>query len=150
LFRKKLVKIKIFAKIFDLFGQAWDGLKKVGKLKQRWSFVGLTVLMWFMYFAMLYACFFAYEPTSILGPSAGLAMFVAGSYGMVAPTNGGVGAWHAMALISLGVFGMDPESTEAQTFVNVTFVMITATVAMYGIVSLIFLPMFNRKSKEAA
>lgn len=150
LFRNRLMKIKIFAKIFDLIGQAIDGLKKVGKLKQKWSFIGLTVLMWFMYFAMLYACFYAYEPTSVLGPSAGLAMFVAGSYGMVAPTNGGVGAWHAMALISLGVFGMNPEATEAQTFVNVTFVMITVTVAMFGVISLIFLPMFNRKKKVAA
>lgn len=150
LFRKRLMKLSIFSKIYNLVKEAIDGLKKIGKLKQKWSFIGLTLLMWSMYFSMLYICFFAYEPMSKLGPSAGLAMFVAGSYGMVAPTNGGVGAWHAMALISLSVFGIDPESMEAETFVNVTFVIITVTVALFGLVSFLLLPLYNRKIKKKA
>ena len=141
--RKNLVKLKFVEKIFDLIHQVAEGMKKVLALEKKWLFLFHTVLIWVLYFGMTYACFYAYPPTSALGLSAGFAVFVAGSFGMIAPTNGGIGAWHFMVIATLGIYGI--AAKEATLISNIAFVIMTFTVACYGIISLVLIQWYNLK-----
>ena len=95
---------------------------------------------------MFYICFFAYEPTSHLDLAAGLTAFVAGSFGMVAPTNGGIGAWHFMVILALSSLGLTAQ--EAGNWANVAFGIMTITVAAAGITAFFLLPYMNRDKKD--
>ncbi len=145
-FRKKIVKNKIIIKLIDFKGELVDGLKKAMALKQKVAFIGHTIFIWIMYYWMMYICLSAYEPTAHLGLDAGLAIFILGSFGMVAPTNGGIGAWHFMVITAAGAYGII--NTEAAAIANVSFAVMTSTVIMFGTVAFILLPFLNRKDKE--
>ena len=144
-FRNRLIQLKLVDKVIQFLLELKTGFLKVAELKQKWAFVGHTLFIWIMYFGMTYICFFAYEPTANLGVSAGLAVFVAGSYGMVAPTNGGIGAWHFMVITALGIFGIG--NTEASSIANVSFVIMTLTVALYGVAAFLLMPYLNGRNK---
>lgn len=143
--RQKLQKISLFQKLIKLVYDAKEGILKMWSTDKKWMFLFNTVVIWIMYYLMIYICFYAYEPTADLGPSVGYTMFIAGSYGMVAPTNGGVGAWHAMCMLALSVFEIS--DLKSGSFVNVVFVVVTATVIITGAITMMILPILNRKSK---
>ena len=143
IFRKKLLKLSIFQKLGKTLVDAKVGLIKMWKTKEKPMFLVHTFLLWAMYLGMLYINVFAYEPTKHLGFLAGFTLLVSGSYGMVAPTNGGVGAWHAMALLGFSAFGIVGNSAAA--IVNVMFLTVTAGVAVHGVIALVLTPYFNKK-----
>jgi uncharacterized protein (TIRG00374 family) len=141
-FRKKIVKIKIFQKLPAFKDELIEGIKKVMTLKEKGAFFAHTLLIWSLYFGMTYICFYAYAPTENLSISAGFAVFMAGSYGMVAPTNGGIGAWHLMVVLALSMFGVSDENGVA--IAQVAFATMTSAVILYGTVSIILLPFINK------
>jgi len=145
-FRKKIVKTKLFQKVMAFKIELIEGVKKVLKLKQKAAFFGHTLFIWGMYFGMTYICFYAYEPTASLGLSAGFAVFMAGSFGMVAPTNGGIGAWHLMVGLALSIFGVSDENGVA--IAQVAFATMTGAVIIYGAVSVILLPFINSNKSD--
>jgi len=142
LFRKKIMQIKLFQKLPAFKDELIEGVKKVMKLKQKVAFFGHTLFIWLMYFGMTYICFYAYGPTENLGLSAGFAVFMAGSYGMVAPTNGGIGAWHLMIVLALSMFGVSNENGVA--IAQVAFASMTSAVILYGAVAVMLLPFMNK------
>lgn len=142
--RKKILSLKIFKKIPGFVQEVVAGFKKVLNLENKAAFLGHTVFIWVMYFLMTYVCFFAYPPTSNLGLTAGFAVFMAGSFGMVAPTNGGIGAWHLMVGLALSFFGVSDENGVAIT--QVAFATMTGAVILFGTVSVILLPFINKKA----
>jgi uncharacterized protein (TIRG00374 family) len=143
LFRNKIMKIKIFQKLPAFKDELFEGIKKVMNLKDKAAFFGHTLFIWVMYFGMTYVCFFAYEPTANLSLGAGFAVFIAGSFGMVAPTNGGIGAWHLMVVLALSMYGVTSEHGVA--IAQVSFATLTSAVILYGAVAVIFLPFLNKK-----
>ncbi|MFT6745779.1 MAG: hypothetical protein ACJAZ2_000113 [Glaciecola sp.] len=145
-FRKKIVNTKLFQKLVSFKGELIEGAKKVLKLKQKAAFFGHTVFIWGMYFGMTYICFFAYEPTASLGLSAGFAVFMAGSYGMVVPTNGGIGAWHLMVGLALSIFGVSDGNGVA--IAQVAFATMTAAVILYGATAVVILPFINKNKSK--
>lgn len=143
--RKKWLGNKIVLKLIAFKNELVEGLKKVRALKEKRAFIGHTIFIWLMYFSMTYVCFYAYEPTANLGLRAGFTVFVAGSLGMIAPTNGGIGAWHYMVILALGIFGV--EGKEASSIANVAFAAMTGTVIVFGAVSIVLLPFLNKDDK---
>ena len=99
------------------------------------------------YLAFFYICFFAFEPTSKLGLAAGLTAFIAGSFGMVAPSNGGAGAWQIMVILALITLNVTHQN--AVIWANVSFVVMTITVAIAGIISFAILPYMNKNKKKS-
>jgi uncharacterized membrane protein YbhN (UPF0104 family) len=61
--------------------------------------------IWFLYFLMLYVCFFCFESTSTLGPGAGLSSLVLGSIGIMI-TPGGIGLYPAIIQETLLLYGL--------------------------------------------
>jgi glycosyltransferase 2 family protein len=148
LWRKKILGLKIFKKVPGFIQEVRSGFKKVLNLENKVAFLGHTLFIWLMYFLMTYVCFFAYPPTSDLGLSAGFAVFMAGSFGMVAPTNGGIGAWHLMVGLALSFFGVSDENGVAIT--QVAFATMTGAVIFFGAVAVIILPFVNKKAVISA
>ncbi len=143
--RKKIFSLGPMRKIGHLFSELKKSVFDVLKMKRKLSFLLHTVIIWVGYVGMFYVCFFAFEPTSKLGLAAGLTAFIAGSYGMVAPSNGGAGAWQIMVILALTTLNITHK--DAAIWANVAFVIMTITIAIAGLISFAALPIMNKKTK---
>jgi hypothetical protein len=94
---------------------------------------------------MLYTVFFAFDFTRELNPIAGLTTFVMASFGMVAPVQGGIGAWHFMAKEALSLYGV--ANDDGIIFALVAHSSMTGMIIIIGILSLLILPFINRRNK---
>jgi uncharacterized membrane protein YbhN (UPF0104 family) len=96
-----------------------------------------------MYFLMTYFCFKAFEPTAHLGALAALLIFVFGSLGMIIPTPGGMGSYHALVIAGLMLYGIN--QNDAFSFAMIIFFTINIFGnILFGIIALILLPGYNR------
>lgn len=93
-FRKKLSKIRFFAKIFDTLEGITHGLKTITAIDHKWEFLFLTFFIWFNYLLMTWVVVFAIESTSHLDIADGIFILVIGGLGMTAPVTSGIGAFH--------------------------------------------------------
>jgi glycosyltransferase 2 family protein len=113
-------------------------------MRNKGAFIFHTFFIWMMYYLMLYVSFFAFDFTSSLSPLAGLTTFVMASYGMVAPVQGGIGAWHFMTREALALYGVAYEN--GIIFAFLAHGIMTLMVILLGLVSLLALPFVNRRS----
>ena len=96
---------------------------------------------------MLYVTFFAFEFTSDLNPIAGLTTFVFASFGMVAPVQGGIGAWHFMAIEALSLYGV--AYGNGVIFAFVAHTSMTVMIIVLGVISMLSLSFINRRDDIA-
>lgn len=143
IFRKKFKHTKLYIKLLELFKSFYNGFKSFKKIDKKFWFIFHSVFIWIMYILMIYISFFAFKFTEDITIIQGLTIFVAGSYGMVAPVQGGIGAWHFMVISTLLIFGVT--FNDAQVFALVVHSMQTLLIIFLGSISLIALPIFNRK-----
>ena len=89
--------------------------------------------------------FKSFEPTAHLGAMAGLMVFVFGGLGIVFPSPGGMGTFHAMVITALTIYGIHGD--DAFSFANIQYfsVQLFGTILL-GIVGLIVLPIINKKA----
>jgi len=147
IFRKAFKHTIIFRKLMEILKNFKEGFISIRSIKRKWWFYFHSVLIWTLYYLMLYAIFFAFNFTSHLGPIAGLTTFVLASFGMVAPVQGGIGAWHFMAIEALSLYGVARENGIIFAFVAHTSM--TAMIIIIGIISLLVLPFINRRKDFA-
>ena len=123
-----------------------EGLLTVKDVDNKWLFIAHSLFIWLMYFLMFYVCFFCFQFTSHLGILVGLTIFVLSSYGMVAPVQGGIGAWHFMVIAALMIYLPHTPNIESMSkaFALLTHGAMTFLYIIMGVLSLIFLPIFNR------
>ena len=140
-------KSVFFTRLHRFLSGMKEGLLTVKNVERKWLFVGHTVFIWLMYFLMLYVCFFCFQFTSHLGPMVGLTVFVLSRYGMVAPVQGGVGAWHFMVVAALMIYLPHTEeiTSLSKTFALLTHGTMTLLYIVVGVLCLLFLPIYNRK-----
>jgi len=124
-----------------------EGVLSVRGVSHKWLFMGYTLFIWVMYFLMMYVCFFCFEFTSGLSVLVGLTVFVLSSYGMVAPVQGGVGAWHFMVIAALLLYLPHTPEMESltKTFALLTHGTMTLLYIVLGVICLLCLPVYNRK-----
>ncbi len=138
-FYKKVSKIALGFK---------DGLLSIGKLDNVPVFLFHSVLIWVMYFLMVYVSFFAFAPTEHLPPVAALTAFVFGAWGIVIPSPGGMGSYHYLTIIALGMYGIS--EFDAASFSNISFCTIQlATNITFGILGFAIIGYLNRNYKPA-
>lgn len=125
-----------------LFHNFVEGLKSIKNMKHPWIFILHSFFIWVMYFLMLYVMFFAFDFTSHLSWLVGLTVFVFGSYGMVAPVQGGIGAWHFMVIQALIIYGISKE--DSLVFAFLTHGSMNAMIILVGLISLLLLPIVNK------
>ena len=107
-----------------------------------------------MYFLMTYICFFSMEDTYHLTISDGVFLLVLGGIGMVIPTPGGIGSYHAIVMIGLSILGVgsiflgeggDPKNP-ALLFPTIVHIAQTLVAIIMGLCSLLFLFLVKRKN----
>ena len=106
LIKKWLNKSSFYEKLLGFIGGLKEGFKSIKIMKRKNAFWFQTFSIWIMYFLMTYICFFSMEETLHLTASDGLFLLVLGGIGMVIPTPGGMGSYHAIVMIGLSVLGV--------------------------------------------
>lgn len=134
--------------------KAWigfkEGLLSVFRLRNKSLFIGLSIVIWLLYFLMSYLVILAFPETNHLGAKAVLSLFAIGSIAMAAPLPGGTGSYHVLVPQGLiFLYGVPPDDAIAFTFIFhawQTFIMIVG-----GAVSLIVTSVLvKRQGREPA
>ena len=99
--KKDFKKSSIYHKIKAFVNGMKDGFKSINGLKNKSGFWAHTFIIWLMYLLMTYVCFFSIDATRMLNIADGLYTMVIGGFGMVAPVQGGIGAYHYIVKIGL-------------------------------------------------
>ena len=146
-FRKKIKHSALFAKFNEILKKFGEGLRTIRTMKNKGAFIFHTVFIWLMYYLMLYVVFFSFEFTTNLSAIAALTTFVFGSFGMVAPVQGGIGAWHFMVIQALIVYGVS--KADGVVFAFLVHSSMTAMLILVGLISLLILPFINRRKEES-
>lgn len=144
IFRKAFKHTVVFTKLVEIINNFKEGFISIGSIKRKGWFFFHSFFIWAMYYLMLYVVFFAFDFTSDLNPIAGLTTFVLASFGMVAPVQGGIGAWHFMAKEALSLYGIANEN--GIIFAFVAHSSMTLMIIIIGIISLLVLPFINRRN----
>lgn len=143
-FRKAFKDTRVFKKIIEVLTNFKEGFISIRSIERKGWFYFHSVFIWLMYYLMFYLVFFSFDFTSVLNPIAGLTTFVMASFGMVAPVQGGIGAWHFMAKEGLALYGVANEN--GIIFAFVAHSSMTAMIIILGIISVLALPFINKRN----
>ena len=143
-FWKKLLQWPLFQKVANLLEGFWDGLRSVFRLRHAGLFLVYSIGIWLMFYLQCVFNLKAFDPTAQLGAGPALMVFVFGTLGFVIPSPGGMGTFHALAIASLALYGID--GSDAFSYANIAFftVQIFYNIAA-GLLALGLLPVLNRK-----
>lgn len=141
--RHKIRQSAFMKKVMDFVWQFVEGFKSIGKMKKKGAFIFHSVFIWVLYYLMTYLVFFSFGFTSNLHPLAGLTVFVLGSFGMVAPVQGGIGAWHFMVIEGLALYGVD--RADGKIFALLAHGSTTIMLIVLGLIGLLVLPFVNER-----
>lgn len=142
-FRKKILDLSIFDKIRGMLNNMISGLKSFTKMENKWLFAFHSITIFALYYGMLYFSFWAFDFTENLSVLAGLVAYVISSFGIVAPVQGGIGAWHYLTIGALGLYGV--AHGQAATFAFVVHLAQMLMLIGAGAISLVALQIINRK-----
>ncbi|GLR18519.1 lysylphosphatidylglycerol synthase transmembrane domain-containing protein [Portibacter lacus] len=136
-------KSKLGVKVFGLVHGLMEGIKSIFNLERPSLFILHTVFIWVMYFLMTRLCFYAFEPTAGLSLVAGLMVFVFGTLGIVFPSPGGMGSYHALIMAGLAIYGV--EQADSFSYANIIFFTIQLFCnVFFGLLAYILLPLLNK------
>ncbi|HRJ31876.1 MAG TPA: lysylphosphatidylglycerol synthase transmembrane domain-containing protein [Cyclobacteriaceae bacterium] len=142
--------IKRNQKIKDRLQKVWKGFKtgltSVATLENKTLFIGYSIIIWLLYFAMSYAVIKAFDETAHLGFSAVLSLFAIGTIAMAAPLPGGAGSYHVLIPAGLVLLYQVPEAN-AVAFTFVFHGWQTLILIVFGVISLI-LTSFRLRPKK--
>lgn len=141
-FRKRSKGI-LSKKVKDMALGFWEGLKSVKNIRRPFLFIFHTILIWLLYTGLLYVGFFCFKETSQLGFGAALAIMLFGSLG-IAFVPGGTGAYQALVTETL-TSAYKTSFTFAFAFSWLIWTSQFALILLLGVVSLILLPVMNKK-----
>ncbi|MGP1992004.1 lysylphosphatidylglycerol synthase transmembrane domain-containing protein [Zobellia laminariae] len=132
---------KIAIKIKGFVKGLMEGVFSIFKMKKKWAFVFHTLFIWGCYIGMLWVIKFTVPETIHLSLSQLMVAFVAGSFAMTA-TNGGIGLYPIAVSSALTIFGISAVSGDA--FGWIMWIAQTLMIVVFGAISFLVLPLFNR------
>tara|TARA_B100001057_G_scaffold500650_1_gene616899 strand:- start:736 stop:1713 length:978 start_codon:yes stop_codon:yes gene_type:complete len=144
--KKILKKSTVYIKIKTFVIGMKDGFKSINGLKNKSGFWAHTFIIWLMYLLMTYVCFFSIEATRILNIVDGLYAMVIGGFGMVAPVQGGIGAYHY--IVKVGLMILDISEDSALLFATVVHTAQTLMTLCVGGISILMVFLSKRKAKH--
>ena len=104
----------VWQKVAGFFRQLWEGMLSIRTVRHPLLFIAYTIGIWGTYFLSFYVGQFFFHISFGLGLAAMFTAYVMGSFGVVAPVQGGIGAWHFMVIFTLTFYGIG--QVEAGTF----------------------------------
>lgn len=143
---KPLKKSGLNEKIKTIKDELKEGIKSILLLDNKWYFLAHTLFIFLMWLLMLYVVFLAYPPTSHLSIWCGTFTFLMGGLAMLAPVQGGMGAWHFMVIQSIFLYGID--KTDGKIFALIAHSSTSLVYLIIGGIAFILFPLLNRGIKE--
>ncbi len=144
--RKKIIQMPFFQKIKNIADGFLAGLGSIRQLRSPRWFVFHSVIVWLMYYLQCYCCLLAFPPTAHLSAHAALMVFVFGTLGMVVPSPGGMGTYHALIILALtSLYGIG--GNDAFSLANISFFSIQIFYNIVaGITALVVLFFINKNT----
>ncbi|WP_431108459.1 lysylphosphatidylglycerol synthase transmembrane domain-containing protein [Winogradskyella poriferorum] len=133
---------EIALKIKEFIGGLVEGALSIFKMKKKWAFIFHTIFIWVMYLAMFYITTFALPELENMPLAAILIGFILASFS-IAATNGGIGSFPEAIVIAFALFNIAEDPSRA--FGWIMWSTQTLVIIILGGVSLIYLPIYNRK-----
>jgi len=143
---KRFENIIFIQKIRTIIEGVGKGLLSIRYVKHKKIFLFQTLLIWLLYFAAARVGFYAMDEVAHLGFVEALSILFFGSIGMIV-TQGGLGAY-AYAVQETLVWYNIP-TLIGFTFGWILWIAQTGVILLGGLVSMILLPLMNRKQDES-
>ncbi len=134
---------KLAVKIKGFINQLKDGLLSLKKMDQPYLFSFYTIAIWFFYVFSTYCGFKMLQETSHLTLSNALLTIIGGSFGMIAPIQGGIGAFHFM--VSQCLILLNVNAGPALVYATILHAIQTLLVIIFGILALIIGALYQPK-----
>jgi uncharacterized membrane protein YbhN (UPF0104 family) len=115
--------------------------KFANKIKKKWAFIFHTLFIWLMYILMFYITTFAVPELHNIPIIAVVIAFISASF-TIAATNGGIFFYPLAVYAAFSLFGLEKEPSIA--FGWIIWTSQTIMIIFCGILSFVFLPIYNR------
>ncbi|WP_435136347.1 lysylphosphatidylglycerol synthase transmembrane domain-containing protein [Formosa sp. A9] len=138
---QSIIATKIKSFIYGLL----EGGLSIFKMKKKWAFIAHTLFIWLMYVLMFYVTTFAVQGLHPVTLGAVLIGFISGSFS-IAATNGGIGSYPVAVYAAFSLFNMAEGPSIA--FGWIMWTSQTLMIILCGGLSLLWLPIYNRKTSE--
>ncbi len=145
-FRKRLLKNKFIAKIFEFVKGFLEGIRSIFKLKNPFLFIFYSFAIWIFYFLCLYVLLFCFTETGSLPLKTSLIIFALGSFGMMI-TPGGIGLYPLLIAESLAIYKIPTSLGYALGWIS--WVVQQGGVLIIGMFALIILSIFSHKKQHS-
>lgn len=146
-FRNKFKNNLIYKKIVGVLKGIVEGLKTIFKLKQKGKFILYTIGIWVSYYLAAYLVCFSLPETSNFTFDDGFLILVVGTFGMIIPASGGIGAFNlAMKFGFMALFismGMDGE-IGGEIGLTYSFISLPLQICIMLVMGLISIPMLAK------
>lgn len=139
---KRIKNTKVGLFIFNLGA----GIKSIFRLKKRGMFLLYTILIWGCYWFLVLMGFWSMSQLDHLSGLCALVVLIFGSIGMIL-TQGGIGAYPLLVGEILVFYGID--KVHGLAFGWVSWTVQTGVVVLFGVLSLILLPIYNNRKANA-
>jgi uncharacterized protein (TIRG00374 family) len=126
---------KFAFKIKGFINQLKDGVLSLRMMKQPFLFMIYTIAIWLFYIISSYCGFKMLAETSSLRFSDALVTVIASSFGMIAPIQGGIGAFHFM--VSQCLILLNISAGPALVYATILHAIQTLVVIIFGVLALI-------------
>ncbi len=143
-YRRMFSKFKFYQKLRSIAKGIFRGITSVSKMKKLYAFLGHSLLMWLLYFLMTWIMVFTLPETSMLTPADGLFLLVIGSYGMAAPVQGGIGAFHW--IISRGITIFDIPFEKGLVYATIIHESQLLLILLLGSISFVLVGLNRKKT----
>ena len=130
-----------FLKIREFLSGLLEGVMSIFHMKHKWAFIGHTLFIWTCYVGMFWVIKYTIPETISLNFGQLLVAFVAGAFAMSA-TNGGIGLYPIAVSKAIALFGISSVSGDA--FGWIMWIAQTLMVVLFGTISFLLLPLWNR------
>lgn len=152
IFRNKINNNIFYKKVVGIVLGIAEGLKTIFKLKQKGKFILYTIGIWVSYYFAAYLVCFALPETSNFTFDDGFLILVVGTFGMIIPASGGIGAFNLamkygfMALfISMGKSGQ----LGGEIGLTYSFISLPLQIVIMMVMGLISIPMLAKARNKA-
>lgn len=137
----KKSKSKIALKLKGLVTGLIEGALSIFKMKKKWAYIFHTLFIWGMYLLMFYITSLSIVELNEISLGAVLIGFISASFS-IAATNGGIGSYPLAIYAAFSIFGIAEEPSIA--FGWIMWASQTLMIIVFGGLSLIYLPIYNR------
>lgn len=148
--RRRLENVPILGKIVGFIDGIINGITSIFKLKQKLKFFIYTVGIWVSYYFAAYLVCFSLPETQGFGFADGFFILVVGTFGMIIPASGGIGAFNlAMKFGFMALFlsmGKDGD-LGAEVGLIYSFISLPLQICIMLVMGLISIPMLAKARK---